>query len=194
MKNQYFFTRHGKSLANELGIILSDPREGTTDFGLTEEGREQARVSADMAQASGVLDATALIVSSDFTRARETAEIIAEVLGVPDIVLSEKLRERYFGNWEKQHNRHYQDVWDRDQYDSSHTEENVESVDAVRERTASLVKELEERHGGRNIVLVSHGDALQILQTVFENVPGSAHRSIKHLDTAEIRKAESKID
>ncbi len=194
MKNRYFLARHGKSLANEQGIILSDPREGTTGFGLTGEGREQVRASAAAAKAQGILDERAFIVSSDFTRARETADIIADVLGVPSVTLSEKLRERHFGDWEKRDDRHYQDVWDRDRHDPSHTEEGVESVDAVRARTTGLIRELESEHAGEVIVLVSHGDALQILQTAFENVPGSAHRSLRHLDTAEIRKAEGRID
>ncbi len=194
MKNRYFFARHGKSLANEQRIILSSPREGTTGFGLTEEGREQVRASAEAAKAQGILDEKTFIVSSDFTRARETADIIAAVLGVPSVTLSEKLRERRFGDWEKRDDRHYQDVWDRDRHDPSHTEEGVESVDAVRARTTELIRELESEHAEEAIVLVSHGDALQILQTAFESVPGSAHRSLRHLDTAEIRKAEGRID
>jgi broad specificity phosphatase PhoE len=188
VKNEYFLARHGHSLANEAGTILSDPEAGTTAFGLTEKGKTQVRASAEAAKESGMLDETALIISSDFTRARETAEIIAEVLGVSGVIFSEKLRERYFGDWERKSNSHYQDVWDEDVKDSSHTHNNVESVDAVRARATELIRELEGKHFGKVIILVSHGDALQILQTAFENVPGSAHRLLPHLGTAEIRK------
>jgi broad specificity phosphatase PhoE len=37
------------------------------------------------------------------------------------------------------------------------------------------------------VVLVSHGDVLQILQTAFEGLDPSKHRSIPHLPTAELR-------
>jgi len=194
VNNRYVLARHGESLANVRGVILSDPEEGTTGFGLTEEGKAQVRASVEALKASGELDGTALVVSSDFTRARETAEIIAEVLGVPGIILSEKLRERSFGDWERERNRHYEDVWNKDARDSSHTDNGVESVDAVRARTTGLVKELETRYTGRDVVLVSHGDALQILQTAFEGVPGSTHRSLPHLSTAEVRMMKSEID
>ena len=190
LKNTYFVARHGKSLANEQEIILSDPAHGTTDFGLTEEGKEQARLSAEAAKKQGVLDSSALIISSDFTRARETAEIIAGILGVSEVALSPKLRERYFGNWERTHNSNYQKVWDKDQHDSSHTEESVESVDDVLGRTTELILEIEQKYQGKNIVLVSHGDALQILQTAFEGAHPSQHRSLTHLNTAEIRKLQ----
>lgn len=187
LRNAYFAARHGKSLANEQGIILSDPAHGVSGFGLTEEGKAQVRASAEHVKATGTLDASTIIVSSDFARARETAEIIAEVLGTNAPVLTRALRERFFGNWERTHNGNYQKVWDKDAEDASHTYEGVESVNDVLARTTALVEELESAYEGKNIVLVSHGDALQILQTAFEKVHPSTHRSLMHLETAEIR-------
>jgi len=193
MRNAYFLVRHGKSLANEQELILSAPESGTTGFGLTEEGKAQVRASAGTAKEEGVLDAATVIVSSDFTRARETAEIIADTLGVLRIDHSPKLRERYFGTLERSHNSNYQKVWDKDQHDAGHTEEGVESVQSVLARTKELINELEGTYEGKNIVLVSHGDALQILQTAFEGVDPSEHHALAHLNTAEIRKVEGSI-
>ncbi len=70
---------------------------------------------------------------------------------------------------------------------SSHTVGNVESADAVMERTTSLITALENDFKGEIFLLVSHGDALQILQTAFNKKPASVHRSLPHLETAEIR-------
>ncbi len=97
------------------------------------------------------------------------------------------MRERYFGDWEQKHNRHYQDVWDEDINDPNHKNNNVESTAEVLDRTTSLIKDLEEKYSGKKILLVSHGDALQILQTGFEKVSSSCHRSLPHLNVAEIR-------
>ena len=40
---------------------------------------------------------------------------------------------------------------------------------------------------GRDILLVSHGDTLQILEAGFLRMDPSAHRQLPHLDTAQIR-------
>ncbi|MGD1003317.1 MAG: histidine phosphatase family protein [Minisyncoccia bacterium] len=55
-------------------------------------------------------------------------------------------------------------------------------------RVSGLIYDLEDRYVGKNILLVSHGDALQILQTFFENKPSSAHRELRHVQVAEVRK------
>jgi broad specificity phosphatase PhoE len=187
LHNRYFIMRHGKSRANEEGVILSHPEIGTTDYGLVEEGIQQAKSSALEAKSNKVLDNTTVIVSSDFTRARETAEIAREILGADKIIITPLLRERSFGNWEGKPNKHYQDVWNDDRNDAHHKINNVESTAEVLTRTIALIKELEDKYHGRNMLLVSHGDALQILQTAFEKVSSSHHRSLKHLETAEIR-------
>ncbi|MBO0776261.1 MAG: histidine phosphatase family protein, partial [Actinobacteria bacterium] len=65
----------------------------------------------------------------------------------------------------------------------------VEPVTAVLDRTTAFVAALEREHRGRDILLVSHGDALQILQAGFAGVDPARHRSLPHLRTAEIRLA-----
>jgi len=42
-------------------------------------------------------------------------------------------------------------------------------------------------HTRCKVILVAHGDVLQILQTAFLNVDGSIHRSLDHLETACVR-------
>ncbi len=192
MKNEYFFARHGRSLANEQGIILSDPVQGIAGFGLTEEGRAQVRVSIEGAKEKYALDAATSIISSDFLRARETAESIADVLGVShtQIEFSQNLRERYFGDWEQTPDTNYPKVWYHDQHDANSTEDGVESVNSVLARMKKLIAELEERYAGKKIILISHGDPLQILQASFEHIPVAEHNTVTLLRTGEIRKVE----
>jgi len=188
LKNHYFVIRHGKSKANVDEIILSNPDIGTIDYGLVEEGRHQVEKSVKEAKNKGILDSNTIIVSSDFTRTKETAEIAKKILESANSILTPQLRERYFGNWEKKHNRHYHDVWNDDMKDPGHKHNGVESTSEVLDRTTHLIKDLEKQFEGKKILLVSHGDALQILQTGFEKVSSSLHREISHLNVAEIRK------
>ena len=58
---------------------------------------------------------------------------------------------------------------------------------AVLDRTTALIAELERRHSGRDVLLVSHGDTLQILEAGFLRIDPARHRTVPHLETAEIR-------
>jgi probable phosphoglycerate mutase len=62
---------------------------------LTPIGRTQARATAEFVRERY---APALLVSSPFTRARQTAEIIAEVLELP-ITIEDEFRERSYGEY-----------------------------------------------------------------------------------------------
>jgi broad specificity phosphatase PhoE len=61
------------------------------------------------------------------------------------------------------------------------------SVARVVQRTASVVLDLEKQLVDRDIVLVAHGDPLQILQTWFLTVDPRKHRHYPHLNTGEAR-------
>lgn len=181
--NRYFIMRHGKSEANLAEIILSDPQEGTRAWGLCEEGRKQVEQSVT----TFPFEKPPRIISSDFTRARETAELAAKWLNLPEPLLDIRLRERFFGDWEKTDHSNYQKVWADDRLDGTHCNHGVESALEVQQRTSSLILELEEKSRDQLYLLVSHGDALQILQTWFLDTHASRHRELEHLDTAEIR-------
>ncbi|MCX6765280.1 MAG: histidine phosphatase family protein [Candidatus Nealsonbacteria bacterium] len=190
--NEYFVLRHGQSKANVAGIVISHLENGIKDdYSLTEEGENQVRKSVQEAKDSGVLDNKIIIYSSPFSRCKKTAEIAKEVLGLEnEIIFDDRLRERFFGDWEKKSHSAYQNVWDIDEKNPVHKEANVESTTEVLKRTTSLIKDLEEKYKGKKILLVSHGDALQILQTGFHKVSSAFHRKLKHLETAEVRKLD----
>lgn len=184
LKNRYYVMRHGESKANVARIIISTPENGVKeDYALSDFGREQARISAEKTH----LGPATIIFCSDFSRARETAEIVAGVIGAQPPHIIEELRERHFGEFEEKSNAHYDDVWAHDANSGDHTEYGVESVNDNLKRTTAFILELEERYEGADILLVSHGDTLQILQTAFERVDAHKHRSLTHLETAEIR-------
>jgi Fructose-2,6-bisphosphatase len=111
-----------------------------------------------------------------------------------------RLRERYFGDWNGKSDVHYQDVWDFDCQDANHQEYNCESVNSVVNRTTDLIldieQELQKQHPPQTyqVILVAHGDVLQILQTAFLKVDGRVHRSLDHLETATVRELVLKND
>jgi broad specificity phosphatase PhoE len=80
--------RHGETDWNRDRRI-----QGSTDIPLNDTGRAQARTAA------GTLSGE-IIVSSDLSRARETAQIIAAQLGLPEPRAYRELRERSYGEAE----------------------------------------------------------------------------------------------
>jgi broad specificity phosphatase PhoE len=82
--------RHGRTAWN-----AQDRFQGHSDVELDDVGRDQA------ARAAAVLAALrpASITSSDLARARETADALAAVTGVP-VSVDPRLRETYGGRWQ----------------------------------------------------------------------------------------------
>lgn len=185
LQNQYFIIRHGESMANVAGLIVSSPENGVNQYGLSEKGAEQVRSSV---LSEDRLNCETLIISSDFQRTLETAKIVNECLSSQVPVQAERLlRERFFGELELGDSKDYAKVWASDAVNPDHTNWGVESVKAVLDRLHALLLVLDSKYADKNILLVSHGDILQILQTAFDDIKPSEHRSILHLNTAEIR-------
>jgi glucosyl-3-phosphoglycerate phosphatase len=207
--NRYFVMRHGQSKANVAGIIVSRiETDASGDYGLSEAGREQVLAAA---RTCG-LPAGTLVCSSDFTRAAQTAKIMAAHLGSPEVVFAAALRERCFGAWEGTSTENYPTVWAADEEAAGEKDgeaagekgeevadgeaagekgvaaNGVEPARAVLDRAIAFLLELERRHQDLDILLVSHGDTLQILQAGLCRMDPSRHRHLPHLETAEVRR------
>lgn len=88
----FYYLRHGETEANAARTIA-----GSLDVDLTALGREQARAAAQALVAEPIT----AIYTSPLKRARETAEPIAEALGLPLNVIDE-IAERNWGELEGQ--------------------------------------------------------------------------------------------
>ncbi len=183
MKNNYYIMRHGHSQANEKGIIISDPSVGTVQYGLTESGIAQVREAALLFAGNK----ETIICSSDFQRTRETSEILRETWKSGEVIHTPLLRERFFGAFEGKSGDEYEKVWELDKKKGSYNKESIESPERVAFRVESFMRGLDKKYSGKMIILVSHGDCLQILQSVRMNLSPSEHRSVPHLHVGEIR-------
>ena len=131
-----------------------------------------------------------IIVSSDFKRALETAEIIHNHFKVKEpIRVRSSLRERDFGDLNLTDSTNYQKVWNHDSQNPHHSEFKCESVMDVFSRTRTLIEGLEEEFYLKEklVVLVSHGDTLQITLTTYAGVAPQFHRSLCHLGNGDVR-------
>ncbi len=135
-------------------------------------GREQAAGVVPALREQGILKTinpkTIAIYSSPFSRALETAEAIADALGIDAgaVQLDDSLRERFFGEaLEGAASSSYGSVWEQDAADTSVGPSGGESVVDVASRCQSFVDAVRLRETADVVFLVSHGDTLSILAT-----------------------------
>lgn len=183
MINRYFLMRHGESEPNVQRLITCDPVDSVTKYGLTQHGRQQVLKSAGIFASEH--ESKPVIISSDFLRASQTAQILAEVYKV-DFENDERLRERDFGQLAGQSIDNYAKIWDVSDQDPNATPFEAESSQSVLDRVKSVIDECEARYKSRNIILVSHGDPLVIACSYFQH--GTLTNIIHHFANAEIRR------
>lgn len=184
---QVWVLRHGESTANVAGLIVSSPGpRAITEVGLTALGRDQTRAAARVAAEQG-LDPGALIVTSDFARARETAEEFAAALGAEAPRREARLRERGFGIHDEGSASVYDIIWATDRRRGLH-DGGVEQVTAVAQRVLAVLREADEQARKAPVVLVGHGDVLQIALALGASMDPHDHRDVPHLGNAEIRR------
>jgi broad specificity phosphatase PhoE len=136
--------RHGETDWNADGLL-----QGHTDRPLSDFGRRQARQLAEELEGEP-FDA---IYASDLARARETAEIAGERLGLP-IVLDPDLREKDWGSWEGL------TAVERDRVEFV-----GESTEAHQERILCALRRIAERHpGDGSVLVVTHGGSMRRVQ------------------------------
>ncbi|XP_026458649.1 uncharacterized protein LOC113359190 [Papaver somniferum] len=121
------------------------------------------------------------ICYSPFSRTRHTAQVAASALNIslegPQCKVMKELRERFFGpSFELQSHERYSEIWDHDEKGRlMKPEEGGESVADVASRFATAVETIEKDFQGCAVLIVSHGDPLQVLQTIIsatDKAPG----------------------
>jgi broad specificity phosphatase PhoE len=163
--------RHGETDWNRDGRW-----QGHSDTHLNDAGRDQAR------RVVRELHDVDVAYSSDLARARETAEIIAEVLGLP-VRLDARLRERSFGAWEgltaAEIEAAFGDAHGRWLAGEGAGADDAEPFDAFGARVTSFLAEALERHPGETVLVVAHGGSIRVIHALASGLDYVRdHRSI----------------
>jgi broad specificity phosphatase PhoE len=150
-----YLVRHGQSEWNVLELTQGQ----TMSPRLTGLGREQARAAAARIRADLDPDlGVDVVLTSDLVRARETAEILVDLLG-GELFLDVRLREQHLGDLQ---GRSYAETWAaaeaHDWSDPHLPVAGGESPHQLRARVAEVVDSVERT---AVTVLVSHGDAIR---------------------------------
>ncbi len=153
MATEIIFVRHGETASNRLTLL-----HGRTDIPLTERGLRQAERVAER-----VVDfqPIAAVYASPLSRARRTAEIVAEALGLKPRI-HPGLTEFDFGDLEgcpfSEFAARYPDLYQRamDPNDLDVAFPNGDSLRGFHERIRSAIAEILAAHPERRVVVVAH--------------------------------------
>jgi probable phosphoglycerate mutase len=165
-----FIARHGETDWNVAGRW-----QGHTDVPLNAAGRAQAVALAERMRSEGI----AAVATSDLSRARHTAEIVAGALGVPLALVDPDLREQRFGRFEgltpDQCAERYPEEWARYVADRQAGPPGGESRAALLERVVRAVHGAAEQLSAPAL-LVTHGGAIRALLAAVPASPGAPGR------------------
>ncbi|NDF81799.1 MAG: histidine phosphatase family protein [Actinobacteria bacterium] len=148
--------RHGESEWNVLGKW-----QGRADIALTEAGREQARAAADYVRTTAL--PVTRVLASTLRRAHETAEIIAERLGLAAVMTDQRLVETDVGPWEGLRADEIEAGWPRYLRDRK-TPPGFEPPDQVFARATQAIREA--ALVGEHTLIVSHSGVIRTIRRI----------------------------
>lgn len=191
-KNTYYVMRHGEALSNEKSVLETG---GDPNNHLTEKGKKQVIEALSFIKTLNI----DMIVASPFVRAQETAEIVSSMLELP-ITTEEKIKEYNMGDFNGKPAHEYLEYFGHTYLKYNTRPGNGETHGEMMNRSMSAIYDLEEKHEGKTILLVTHGGPARMMfagasllteEEVLQDE--QAVITTLYLGNAEVRKLDLKI-
>ena len=141
-----YLIRHGETDWNRQGRF-----QGREDIPLNETGIQQAKICGQALQS----ERFCAVITSPLVRAKKTAEIIAEAVGVKNVIVDEDLIERDFDKISGMLPE------ERKAFLASGQVDNKEPWDVLLERMMKCIRKYADQFYDENIILVSHGASIR---------------------------------
>ncbi|MDD5639477.1 MAG: histidine phosphatase family protein [Candidatus Pacebacteria bacterium] len=163
-KNKYFLLRHGKNIhQTEKKDFFYNYPDDNPPCELIPEGIKEVE------NAGAILNSKAidLIISSDIFRTKQTAEIIARIINYnkDNIKYDSGLRDINWGIYSGKKQKVGWNFYNNDalkRFDIA--PEGGESWQECQQRMINVLEELEKENANKNILIISHGDPLWLLE------------------------------
>jgi broad specificity phosphatase PhoE len=173
--------RHGETDWNRDGRW-----QGHSDTQLNDVGRRQA------ARLGDELNGVDVVYASDLARARETAEILAERLGL-DVEVDGRLRERGFGAWEgktrPEIEAEFGEALARWRAGEGPGADDAEPFADFAARVKSFLDDVLARHPDETVLVVAHGGSIRVIHAFASGLDYVRdHRSIPAVPNCTVAK------
>ncbi|MCQ2496814.1 MAG: histidine phosphatase family protein [Lachnospiraceae bacterium] len=161
----FYFVRHGQTIWNVENKIC-----GATDIALTELGHQQAietgkKILAEYVKADEIL-------YSPLIRAKDTAEHISEITGIPARV-EPRLIEQNFGKWES--TARNGEEFKKAKACFANSYEGGESMLRLAQRIYNLLDEIKAESDKKTYILVAHNGIARAVHSYFNDLSNEAY-------------------
>ena len=159
--NKFIFVRHGEAENNVKDTLNCDPSK---ESHLTERGQKGILEAAKKIKTADV------IYTSPYMRTKETAGIIAAELKISEekIIEDERLVEFGFGDFNGKSMEEYYAYEAENLHTYDTKMPNGESYQDAKLRFGRFLYEIDAKHSGETIVVVTHGIGLEVIAAVIE--------------------------
>ncbi len=190
LKNRYYILRHGRTEYQKGKSELTYPRKPINSVPLAEEGVAQVKRRGKEIKKLNI----DRIYSSDFLRTKQTAKIVKEEINFDkEIIFDKRLRDLDLGVWHHKNKKEFYKKFPINEEFFTTAPKKGESWSQVEERMINALKDIDESNRDKNILIISHGDPLWLLEGKVKNK--SREELIKEkkkkegfIETAELRK------
>ncbi len=168
--NRYTVMRHGESDSNVRGVVSYKPED---DIHLTEKGRASVKTNASKLKDAGI----DLIIASPVLRTKETAAIVAGVLGIPeaDILIDPRIAEVNTGDFSGCAIETYRSYFTSTLEKFTKPSPNGENLEQMKTRIAEFLYDIDAKYKGKHILLVTHEYGSWMMDAVARGAtPGEA--------------------
>ena len=192
LKNRYFLLRHGRTIyQGRKKAFIYPSLSKNKQVPLTKKGQREIKKAAELLRNKKI----DLIFCSDFLRAKETAQIVANTLRVKKIIPDKRLRDINFGVLHGKKREDFYRLFPKgDKKRFFQAPKKGESWLQCQKRMKDFLKEMEKKYKSKNILVVSHGDPLWLLEGAVEKKSKSQlleEKKKNFIRTGELRTLET---
>lgn len=159
--NKYFIMRHGQATSNEKEFVSSD---NTVQSNLTEKGVEVVKNTAlHLSQKPDV------IITSPLTRTLETAQIVADTLGISrdKIVVDKRIQETQVGeNFNGKPISNYRNFFDNQKEKFFKTPAGGENLLTLKKRVGDFIYDIDSSYKDQTILIITHEYVVWMLESI----------------------------
>ncbi len=165
MNNTYFLLRHGQTIYQTEKLDEIYPWPDSPPVTLTKDGEEMIKAAAHQLKKENIN----LIFASDTHRVKQSAEIVEKELGIKS-ELDRRLRDSNFGSYNGGTISEFNNKFDSPKKRFLERSENGECRKDVKERVEGFLEEVEKKYENKNILIISHGDPLLMLEGIIKGL------------------------
>lgn len=164
LNNKYFLLRHGQTIYQKEGRKLNYEADSPQKLSITEEGKEMIKNSAEKLKKEKI----DLIFASPYLRAKQSAKIAADILGIEQINYDERLVDINLGEFAGQSKDKYTKFYTGKDKSLEKKAKGGESWGDVLERVKTFLDDVEKKYRDKNILIISHADPIWLMAGVLK--------------------------